>query len=230
MKNLEHIAKERVNMTKFNISFVPYLLPTICYLLFLSGCATAPALTTRPAPTGPGIYHKVERGQTLWRISRAYGASLDEIARVNHISDAASIEIGQMIFIPEAKKTLVLASAGSEDFIWPLKGKVISGFGQKSDNMVNKGLNIRANPAAKVVSSRGGRVVFYSPDFKGYGKTVIIDHGDGFSTVYSGSSEVFVKPGDTLAQGAAIADTRGATLHFQIRKGHISQNPYFYLQ
>jgi murein DD-endopeptidase MepM/ murein hydrolase activator NlpD len=200
------------------------------YLLIVCGCATAPSVAPRPAPGVPGFYHKMERGQTLWRISKMYNIDLDELVSINRISDVTNIEIGQLIFIPQAKKQIVPIPVNSDDFTWPVNGKVISGFGQTFRNMINKGVNIQVSGERDVVVSRSGRVVFYSPEFKGYGKTIIIDHGDGFSTVYSGVWEVFITPGDAVSQGKPIAKIKNSYLHFEIRKAHIPQNPYFYLQ
>jgi len=180
----------------------------------------------------PGIYHKVERGQTLWRISKMYNVDLDELASINHIPDAASIEIGQLVFIPHKKKVIssYVMPAGLEDFIWPVKGRVIASFGQNFDDMINKGINIRVSGEKEVVASRAGRVVFSCVDFKGYGRTVIIDHGDGLSTVYAKNSQLLVKSGDIVSQGMPVGRIRDAYLHFEIRKGHLAQNPNFYLE
>ncbi|MDD4894689.1 MAG: LysM peptidoglycan-binding domain-containing M23 family metallopeptidase [Candidatus Omnitrophica bacterium] len=185
----------------------------------------------------PGVYHQVEKGQTLWRISKAYNVDLDEIVRINHIPDAASIEPGQSIFIPSAKqkKQQLFAEASPEDFAWPLKGRVIAGFGQTFNDMINKGINIQKVNDQDVLASRSGKVAFYNNNFESFGKTIIIDHGDGFSTVYARNSEVFVKTGDYVQKRAVIARIgslgrdRNPYLHFEIRKGHIPQNPYFYL-
>ena len=203
-------------------------MPFTFYILSFTGCATAPYLAPTVTPGEPGIYHRVERGQTLWRISRIYGVELDTIAGINHISDATNIETGQLIFIPSGRRREVPQKEFSgEDFIWPVKARVVATFGQTYNDMVNKGLNIDNRDNASILAVRAGRVVFYAPDFKGFGKTIIIDHQDGFSTVYSGFSERLVSPGDNVQQATPIA--RGGHLHFEIRKGAVAQNPYFYL-
>ncbi len=214
-----------------------YLLPTIYYLLFLIGCATAPyTLPPKPQFAMPGIYHRVEKGQTLWRISKIYSADLDEIVRINRILDATSIEPGQFIFIPSAQKKQYLSGQSSaEDFSWPLKGRVITSFGQTLNDMINKGINIQGIKGQDVVASRSGKVIFYDSNFENFGKTIIIEHGDGFSTVYARNSEVLVKIGDYVQRRTVIAKVgssdrdKNAYLHFEIRKGYITQNPYFYL-
>lgn len=218
-----------------------YLLPTIYYLLFLSGCVTSPVGTMPPVITPqvaplPGIYHRVEKGQTLWRIAKTYDVDLDELARINRITDTSSIEVGQMILIPNRKTSRIVPIAQLyDDFIWPLKGRVISTFGSTSSNMINKGLDIAPDNNLEVVAARSGRVSFLADDFGSFGKTIIIDHGDGFSTVYARNAELFVKAGDTIQKGTAISRAGSAGrdkntyLHFEIRKGHIAQNPYYYL-
>jgi len=223
---------KKINHVSCVMCRVSLLVVLFFCLLNIFGCATAPVVSRKPvAPGVPGVYHKVEKGQTLWRISKMYDVDLDEIVQMNHISDATSIEIGQLIFIPqlrqEAPRPRIQSSL--EDFIWPIRGRVISSFGQTTNSMVNKGLNIQANSTSDVLASRSGRVVFYSPNFKGYGKTIIIDHGDGFMTVYARNSDCLVKAGDSILKGAVIARVN-SYLHFEIRKGCIPQNPNFYLQ
>ncbi|MFA5275781.1 MAG: LysM peptidoglycan-binding domain-containing M23 family metallopeptidase [Candidatus Omnitrophota bacterium] len=203
----------------------------------LFGCASAPLMPPAALPQGSsGIYHRVGRGQTLWRISKAYGVEPDDLARVNRISDATAIEVGQLIFIPGQKKQAPLTIIYSgDDFIWPIKGRVIASFGSVYNNMVNKGINIRPLGNSDVSASRSGKVVFSSQNFGGFGKTLIIDHQDGLSTVYARNAQLFVKAGDVVQKGQLIARTGSAGrdknvyLHFEVRKGHIPENPYYYL-
>lgn len=162
-----------------------------------------------------------------------YGVDLEELVSCNRISDVTNIEIGQQLLIPHRNQLLASSSnMAGEDFIWPLKGKVIGSFGQTINHMVNKGITIQPLRDSTVVAARAGRVVFYTPDLEGYGKTVIIDHADGFSTVYAGNSEVLIRLGDRVSKGTAIAKVNPGSrnyLQFQIRKGRIAQNPTFFL-
>jgi len=225
----------KFKLTTYRLTLTAYLLFSLWVINFM-GCVSVP-LTQPPIPSAAaGIYHRVEKGQTLWRISRVYNVDLEELARINHISDAANIEAGELVFIPHTqKRTTVFNKSYCEDFIWPLKGKVIAKFGENFHSMINRGINIQPYRDLDVVASRSGRVVFYSDNFKGFGKTIIIDHADGFLTVYARNREVFIKVGDTVQKGTVIAKVgsygqdKNVYLHFQIRKGHISQNPYFYL-
>jgi murein DD-endopeptidase MepM/ murein hydrolase activator NlpD len=118
---------------------------------------------------------------------------------------------------PETRKADIIIGG----FIWPLKGQVVS---------QDRGLNIRASAAGQnVVSSRSGRVVYLDNDFRGYGKTIIIEHPEDFLTVYSGNSEILIKNGDEVKAGDLIAKS-GKLLHFQIRKGYTAEDPFVYLQ
>ena len=111
----------------------------------------------------------------------------------------------------------------------------MSYFGNSYNDMTNKGINIQAPYGSDVFASRSGLVGFYAEDLGGLGKTIIIDHGDGFLTVYSGLSSASVKVGEGISQGRQIAklghaeNDKSSYLHFEIRKGHIPQNPYYYL-
>ncbi|MBI5286357.1 MAG: LysM peptidoglycan-binding domain-containing protein, partial [Deltaproteobacteria bacterium] len=53
-----------------------------------------------------GVYHTVERGQTLWRIAKTYGVDHQELAEVNDITDPTQVKVGQKIFIPGASRVL----------------------------------------------------------------------------------------------------------------------------
>ncbi len=209
-------------------------------LLGVTGCAGAPTYTRPMAPAGalaiPGVYHRVEAGQTLWRISKIYGVDIDDILRSNNISEGAAIEIGRLLLIPNRLiQQNVPVNLSGDDFIWPLKGRVISGFGASYRNIMNKGLNIQGQPGADILAVRSGKVVFYAEDFGNFGKTIIIDHGDGLRSVYTRASDIFVRPGDNVQRGSVVGRVgsggrdKNSYLHFEIRKGALPENPLFYL-
>ena len=210
-------------------------------LLCLAGCAAvvrAPDDLSRIST--PGIYHEVKRGESLWEISKIYDIKLKEIVEANRLPDASKIGVGQLIFIPEAGEDMATRASFArslkiEGFIWPVRGKVVSYFGSTKDMAKNKGIDIRAREGAAVAASRGGKVTFASDHMEGYGKTVIIDHLDGFETVYAHNAENLVTVDRTVSQGEIIAKA-GKTgrperpcLHFEIRKNHKPQNPFYYL-
>lgn len=80
---------------------------TVMITGFLAGCVPSPFYCWSLEATD-GIYHKVEQGQTLWRIALTYQISLEEIAKANGIRDITAIKIGQKIFIPGAKQVLTV--------------------------------------------------------------------------------------------------------------------------
>jgi len=209
--------------------------------LFSSGCVTVPqpvgssASVVPAAAAVPGVYHVIARGQTLWRVSRIYGVDIDELARVNRISDARSLEVGQKLLIPGKSADSICRIVTDEEFAWPVQGTVIGRFGQPYEAIRLKGIHIAPGRSDQVVASRSGKVVFAHPDFLDLGTTLILDHGDGFLTVYGRTTDVLVKPGDVIARGTPIASVGHAGrnarsfLYFEIRKGHIPRDPFFYL-
>jgi len=209
----------------------------ILFLMTLAGCATVEHVPPRISPKVTGIYHEVLRGETLWKISKAYGIDTEEVARLNRLPDASRINAGQLIFIPYAKERLSTSKvqARDESFIWPVKGTIVSHFGSLKGGVRNKGIDIAVAGGTSVFASRGGKVSFRDDKVKGYGKTVIIDHGDDYSTVYTYNSAILSEVGDYVERGSIIARA-GSTgraeqpsLHFEIRKRHKPENPFYYL-
>jgi LysM repeat protein len=212
----------------------------IFLVLLTGGCATSSHYTgpILPASTQgvPGIQHRVLAGQTLWRISKIYNVDIDDILRLNRLSADATIEIGQLLLIPNSSvsQNEPIKFSG-DDFAWPLKGRVIAGFGSNYGNLMNKGINIQAQTGANILAARSGRVVFYAANLGNFGKTIIIDHGDGLRSIYSQASEIMVHSGENVARGALIGRVgssirnKNSYLHFEIRRGSLAQNPLFYL-
>lgn len=123
----------------------------------------------------------------------------------------------------------------NERFVWPVRGSVIAGFGQMVAKTSNKGIDIKADVGEDVVASRSGRVVFCDDKMKGFGKTVILDHGNNLQTVYAYNSDILVRVGDVVRQREVIARAgktgraSEASLHFEIRKSGEAVNPMSYL-
>jgi len=114
--------------------------------------------------------------------------------------------------------------AGRESFIWPVSGNVISAFNSKSGGYINKGIDIGVREGTDVKASKSGRVSFRSEGFRGYGKIIILDHGNNYETVYAYNSEnvvssgVPVKQGDVIARTGVNPRTNEPALHFEVRK------------
>ena len=118
---------------------------------------------------------------------------------------------------------------------WPLRGKVISGFGAKPNGMKNEGINIAVPEGTKIQAAEGGVVAYAGNELKGYGNLVLIRHAGGYVTAYAHASQLLVKKGDTVKRGDVIAMS-GATgavqspqLHFEVRKGATALDPSTFL-
>lgn len=115
---------------------------------------------------------------------------------------------------------------------WPAQGKVISRFGDKyADGKLRRnGLLIQTSEEAEVKAIHYGRVVFANW-LRGFGLITIIDHGDGYMTLYGHSSSLFTSPGDWVAAGEAIAQagrtggTDTPALYFEVRHNGKPDNP-----
>lgn len=121
-------------------------------------------------------------------------------------------------------------------FAWPVRGEITSYFGSKIGRVKNKGIDIKASEGTSVRAAKAGKVVFCDDQLKGFGKTVILDHGNKFQTVYSYNSKILVRVGDVVEQNMVIAKVGRTgratqpTLHFEIRKDGSPQNPVYYLR
>ncbi len=124
-------------------------------------------------------------------------------------------------------------------FNWPIKGEIVSYFGnlwhpEYKTKVKNNGIDIRGKKGDKVYSADAG-VVVYSDLFMGYGLTVIIDHGDGFYTVYAGLSKIYVYPGKAISRGEPLGEigisifSTSYTLHFEVRYGGKALDPVLFL-
>lgn len=203
-----------------------------------------------------GIFHVVQRGQTLWRIARAYGVTVDELAAANGIRDVTRIESERALFVPRATRPLdvppapapppdllprvarlepVHAAVGA--FAWPVsRGQILSYFDDPRRGHRHAGLDIRGEPGQEILAARAGRVVFCGDRLSGYGKMVILDHGEGMQTLYAHDEEILVRLGDEVEPGQPIArvgKTGNATTehcHFEIRKDTLPVDPLPYLE
>ncbi len=130
-----------------------------------------------------------------------------------------------------------LPSLGS--FLWPAKGKVVSFFGRQKhptfDTYVTKkGIEIKAREGSPIRSVSAGKVV-YADWLKGYGLVVIVDHTNGFYSLYAHASKLLVAEGNEVAMGQMIGHTgetgvtKDDTLYFELRKGTTPIDPLKWL-
>ena len=130
-----------------------------------------------------------------------------------------------------------LPSLGS--LLWPVEGKVVSYFGRQKhptfDTFVNKkGIEIQAKEGSPIHSVSSGKVV-YADWLKGYGLVVIVDHTNGFYSLYAHASKILVAEGNSVTNGQVIGETgeTGVTeegaLYFELRKGTTPIDPLKWL-
>ncbi|HUU66282.1 MAG TPA: peptidoglycan DD-metalloendopeptidase family protein [Methyloceanibacter sp.] len=124
-------------------------------------------------------------------------------------------------------------SGGS--FRWPVKGRVISGFGTKPDGGHNDGINISVPQGTSVKAAENGVVAYAGSELKGYGNLVLVRHANNWVSAYANNEELLVKRGDKVRRGQIIAKA-GATgsvsqpqVHFELRKGSRPVDPTKYM-
>jgi murein DD-endopeptidase MepM/ murein hydrolase activator NlpD len=125
--------------------------------------------------------------------------------------------------------------AGAPGMRWPVRGKIISGFGPKANGLKNEGINIAVPEGTSIRAAADGVVAYSGNELKGYGNLVLIRHEDGYVTAYAHGSELFVKRGDTVKRGDVIAkagqtgSVSSPQLHFEVRKGAVALDPMKFL-
>lgn len=124
---------------------------------------------------------------------------------------------------------------GAPGLRWPVRGKVISGFGPKANGLKNEGINIAVPEGTSIRAADSGVVAYAGNELKGYGNLILIRHENGYVTAYAHAKELFVKRGDTVKRGDVIAkagqtgSVSSPQLHFEVRKGATALDPMKFL-
>lgn len=192
-----------------------------------------------------GVAHKVRKGDTVYSIAKKYDIDAQPIVNFpfNTFTNDETFElaIGQTIMVPDgvmpSKKPVaprvrqLTPDAGtvvaSGNFVWPAGGRITQGF-----VWYHKGLDIANKAAPNVLAADSGKVVVAGwPDGYGYGNRVVIDHGNGYRTLYGHLSRIYVVSGQTVARGGAIGRMgctgrcTGTHLHFEVIRNGVYINP-----
>ena len=120
-------------------------------------------------------------------------------------------------------------------FRWPVRGRVIAGFGPKPNGQQNDGINLAVPEGTPIKATEDGVVAYAGNELKGYGNLVLVRHANGYVSAYAHASELMVKRGDTIKRGQVIAragqtgNVTSPQLHFEIRKGSSPVDPTQYL-
>jgi murein DD-endopeptidase MepM/ murein hydrolase activator NlpD len=126
-------------------------------------------------------------------------------------------------------------ASGGTDFRWPVRGRVISGFGAKPNGQTNDGVNISVPEGTEIKAAEGGVVAYAGNELKGFGNLVLIRHAGEWVTAYAHASEIMVKRGDVVRRGQTIARSGKSgsvttpQLHFEVRRGASPVDPMDHL-
>jgi len=121
-------------------------------------------------------------------------------------------------------------------FAWPVRGRVLSGFGPKPDGLRNDGVNIAVPEGSPVRAAERGTVVYVGNELRGYGTLILLKHADGWLTAYAHLGSTTVDKGDRVGPGQVVGTVgkSGAVvdpqLHFEVRRGSQAVNPLEYLR
>ena len=222
----------------------------------LSGCQVLKNLDIL-STNQQGIYHTVQKGQTLHFIARAYNVNIDRLKRINGVYDPSKLQIGARLWIPRARRVLNIDSNINKQaltkkkkkrkgalnkgikaikgfLIWPVKGQLTSRFGNRSGRH-HDGIDIGARRGTSVVAAAAGKVMFSGWGPTGYGLMVIIKHKNNLTTVYAHNAHIHVHKNQMVKQGRRIASvgstgrSTGPHLHFEVRNDSHPMNPLKYL-
>jgi murein DD-endopeptidase MepM/ murein hydrolase activator NlpD len=137
--------------------------------------------------------------------------------------------------LPETAPTGSAPANNAVSFRWPVRGRVIAGFGPKPNGQQNDGINVSVPEGTPIKAAEDGIVAYAGSELKGYGNLVLVRHSNGFVTAYAHASELNVKKGDAVKRGQVIGKA-GATgnvtspqLHFEVRRGATPVDPAQYL-
>lgn len=205
-----------------------------------------------PAAPGVGVYHVVREGDTVASLSRFYGAAAELIREWNTAEVARGLPVGATVFIPGAgsggrgpvpeprarAKPQRVASfrPGPEPagFLWPVKGTVISKFGMRNGRP-HTGLDIAAGHGVTIRAAMAGKVI-YSGQMNGYGNVVILDHQNGYFSVYGhndrnlvkvdrGVAPLIIRAGEPIATVGMTGNASRPHVHFEIRRSNDALDP-----
>jgi len=184
-------------------------------VLIFSGCQILKNLDILRS-NQKGVYHTVQKGQTLYFIAHAYDIEINRLKRINGIYNPSKLQIGTRLWIPGAWQVLNVDTSIDKQaltknkrkrnkklnkketlnknikaitgfLIWPVKGQLTSRFGNRSGRH-HDGIDIGARKGTPIVAAAGGKIMFSGWGPTGYGLMLIIKHKSNLTTVYAHNS------------------------------------------
>jgi murein DD-endopeptidase MepM/ murein hydrolase activator NlpD len=126
-------------------------------------------------------------------------------------------------------------TTGTPSFRWPVRGRIIGGFGPRPNGPHNEGINLAVPEGTSVKAADDGVVAYAGNQLKSYGNMILVRHYNGYVTAYAHASELMVKRGDQVKRGQIIAragqtgSVSAPQLHFEVRKGRVPVDPTQFL-
>jgi murein DD-endopeptidase MepM/ murein hydrolase activator NlpD len=200
-------------------------------------------------PPITGIVHEVESGDSIYSVAKDYRTDAQKIVNFpfNDFEDLDTFTLrpGQQLFVPDGliaeadtpatqqptTATVQVGVQGSSNFVWPTSGIIT-----QYPVWYHMALDIASNALPAILASDTGTVVYSGCLNWGYGCHVIVDHGNGYQTLYAHMSTISVSAGDVVSQGQTIGimgstgRSTGPHLHYEIRSGGSVLNPLNFLQ
>jgi len=197
-----------------------------------------------------GVLYKVKRGETIHSIAKKHEVDAQGIVdwpyNIFSNDETFALAVGQSLIIPDGIKPKEVPVApkryyaqapaagtvtGTGQFAWPTNGYISQGF-----RWYHRAIDIANKAAPNIVAADSGQVVLTGWPSWAYGNQVVVDHGNGYTTVYAHLSQIYVQAGQKVSQGQALGKmgttgrSTGVHLHFEIRKSGALQNPLTFLK
>lgn len=193
-----------------------------------------------------GVYHTVADGDTLESIAEQYKANVEDIIACegNYLTEPYTIAKGQKLIVPGGSKPYQVrhvvawsgeipagAERGSGVFGWPMSGYITQRYHE-----FHPAVDIAAPEGTPIKAADSGYVAVVGRSDYGYGRYVLIDHGNGFQTLYGHFSVIFVEVGQSVGKGQTIGlcgstgKSTGPHVHFEVKLNGVRRNPMIYLK
>lgn len=220
---------------------------TIRWANNLTGDSIKPGQILEILPVS-GVSYTVKSGDTLASVAKKFSAEQQPILDFpfNDVPDDLRLKIGQLLIIPDGSPAEVKApkkaqpqflaqgpsspafsAPGGAQFIWPTGGTLTQYF-----SWYHPAIDVANRAGPGIAASDGGTVLVAGwPDSTGYGNRVVIDHGNGYTSLYAHLSNVYVSAGQTISRGQLLGQmgstgrSTGTHLHLEIRYKGVALNP-----
>ena len=199
-------------------------------------------------PPVTGVVHKVSAGDNIYTVAKKYHVDAQNIVNFpfNDFVDTDTFQLtpGQILYVPNGTievapkpvETSFYAQIqagveGTSTFLWPTSGSITT-----YPVWYHMALDIANASAPSILASDTGTVTYTGCLAYGYGCHIIIDHANGYQTLYGHLSSIEVSAGQAVTKGQRVGvmgstgRSTGTHLHFEIRSGGVQLNPLGFLQ